>query len=58
MVQGQDDLEITGWVETIYSIIEIGQNTEKSPGHLRSLAVNQTVVKDCQLTPMWKTLKE
>ena len=39
-----------------YSIIEIGQNTEKSPGDLRRLAVTQTPVKDHQL--MWKTLKE
>ena len=26
-----------------YSIIEIGQNTEKSPGHLRRLAVTHQV---------------
>ena len=29
-----------------YSIIKIGQNTEKSPGDLRRLAVTQTPVKD------------
>ena len=28
-----------------YSIIEIGLNTEKSPGDLRKLAVTQTPVK-------------
>ena len=28
-----------------YSIIEIGQNTEKSPGDLKRLAVTQTLVK-------------
>ena len=28
-----------------YSIIEIGQNTEKSPGDLKRLAVTQTPVK-------------
>ena len=28
-----------------YSIIETGQNTEKSPGDLRTLAVTQTPVK-------------
>ena len=39
-----------------YSIIENGQNTEKSPGDLRKLAVTQTPVKDYQLTLMWKTL--
>ena len=39
-------------------IIEIGQNTEKSPGNLRRLAVTQTPVKDHHLTLMWKTFKE
>ena len=29
-----------------YNIVEIGQNTEKSPGDLRRLAVTQTSVKD------------
>ena len=29
-----------------YSIVKIGQNTEKSPGDLRRLAVSQTPVKD------------
>ena len=33
-----------------YRIIENGQNTEKSPGDLRRLAVTQTPVKDHQLT--------
>ena len=33
-----------------YSIVEIGQNTEKSPGDLRRLAVTQTPVKNHQLT--------
>ena len=41
-----------------YSITEIGQNTEKSPGNLWRLAVTQTPVKDRQLTLMRKTLKE
>ncbi len=35
-----------------YSIFEKGQNTEKSPGDLRGLAVAQTPVKDHQLTLM------
>ena len=35
---------------------ENGQNTEKSPGDLRRLAVIQTQVKDHQLMLMWKTL--
>ena len=29
-----------------YCITEIDQNTEKSPGHLRRLAIAQTPVKD------------
>ena len=29
-----------------YSIVQIGLNTEKSPGDLRRLAVTQTSVKD------------
>ena len=33
-----------------YCIIEIGQNTGKSPGDLRRVAVTQTSVKDHQLT--------
>ena len=39
-----------------YYIIENGQNTEKSPGDLRRLAVTQSPGKDHQLTLMWKTL--
>ena len=31
-----------------FCIIKIGQNTEKSPGNLRRLAVTQTPVKDSQ----------
>ena len=41
-----------------YYIIEISQNTEKSPGDLRRLAVTQTSEKDHQLTLMRKTLKK
>ena len=47
-----EDLEVGGRVETIYSIIENGQNTEKSPEDLRRLAVTQTPVKDHQLKLM------
>ena len=39
-----------------YSIIEIGLNTEKSPGDLRRHNITQTPVKDYQLTPIGKTL--
>ena len=33
-------------------VIEIGQNTEKSPGDLRRLAVTQTPVRNHRLTLM------
>ena len=35
-----------------YSITKIGQNTEKSPGDPRRLAISQTPVKDHQLKPV------
>ena len=38
------------------SIIENGQNTEKSPGDLRRLDFNQSPVKNHQLTLMGKPL--
>ena len=38
-------------------IIENGQNTEKSPGDLRRLAVPQSPVKDHQITLMLKILE-
>ena len=37
-----------------YSIVEIGQNTSKSSGYLRRLAVTQTPVENHQQTLMWK----
>ena len=40
-----------------YSLIKIDQNTEKSPGDLRGLAITQTPVRNHQLTLVWKTLK-
>ena len=40
-----------------YSILEIGQNTEKSPGDLKRLAVTQTPVEDHQQTQVWKWVK-
>ena len=39
-------------------IVEIGQNTEKSPGYMRRIIVTQTSVKAYELTLMWKTHKE
>ena len=42
---------------TNYSIVEVGQNTEKSPGGLRRFAVTQTPVRSYQLTLVRETLK-
>ncbi len=39
-----------------YSIIEDGQNSEKSPGDLRGFAATQTPAKGHQLKLVWKTL--
>ena len=43
-----------------YSIVEITQNTEKSPGDLWILAVTQTLTKDHQLTTVihWELCKK
>ena len=41
-----------------YSIVKIGQNTEKNPGDLRRLAVTCTQVKDHLLKLVWKANKE
>ena len=40
-----------------YSIIEIGQNTQKSSGDLRRLAVTQTPARNHQLTLVGKSRK-
>ena len=42
---------------TNYSIFEIGNNTEKSPGDLRRLAATQTPLENHQLQLEWKTLQ-
>ena len=39
-----------------YSIVKIGQNTEKSPGDLKRLDVSPA--NDHQLMLVWKTIKE
>ena len=39
------------------SMVEIGQNTKKSPGELRRLAVTQTPVRNHQLMLELRTLK-
>ena len=56
--KGLEDLEVGGRVgdHPNDSIIENSQNTEKSPGDLRRLAVTQTPVKNHRLTLMWKAL--
>ena len=50
LFKGLEDLEVRGRVETTQnnSIIEDGQNTEKSPEDLRRLVVTQSPVKDHQ----------
>ena len=52
LLKGLEDLEDGGQVETIQTtdIIANVQNTDKSPGDLRRLAVTQTPVKVHQLT--------
>ena len=41
-----------------YTIVEIGQITENSPGDLRRLIFVHTPVKDHRLTLMWETFKK
>ena len=55
LLKGLEGLEVGGRHPN-YSIVENGQNTEKSPRDLWKLAVAHTPVKDYQLTLMWKTL--
>ena len=49
LIKGLRNLEISG-DHPEERIIKIGQNTEKSPGDLRRLAVTQTLVKNHQRT--------
>ena len=56
LVKGPKDLEISGDHRN-YSIITIGQNTEKSPEDLKRFAGAQTPAENHQLTLVWKTLK-
>ena len=57
LLKGLEDLEVgeRGRPSKL-NIIENSQNTEKSPGDFRRLAVAQTPVKNHQLTLMWKIL--
>ena len=61
LINGLEDLDVGGKDHPNYSIIENGQNTEKSPRDLRGLVVTQTPLKDHKLTlaTTWrcKTLK-
>ena len=52
LVNRLEDLEIRRQVETIQTtaLLKIGQNTEKSHGDFRRLAVSKTPVKKHQLT--------
>ena len=50
LVWGLEELEIRISRDHLnYSIVKIGQNTEKSPGDLRRLAVTQNLLKEHQL---------
>ena len=60
LIRRLEDLEIRGWAETILtidSIVEIGQNTEKSPGHLKRFAVTETVTERPSANAGVKNLK-
>ena len=56
LVKGLENLEIRGQVKTRLQQ-KIGQNTEKSHGELRRLAVTKTPVENHYLMLVWKTLK-
>ena len=45
-----EELEVRGRNKTSHTTVEISQNTQKSPGELRKLAVTQTPGKAQQLT--------
>ena len=51
LLKSPEDLEVDGRVETIQTtaLLKTGQNTEKSPGDLRRLAVTQSPVKTISL---------
>ena len=44
LIQGLEDVEISGQAESKHSIVEDGQNSEKRPGESRRLAVTQMLV--------------
>ena len=47
----------TNWDHLNYNIVEVDQNTEKSPEYLTKLDVIQTPVNNHPLKLVWKTLK-
>ena len=51
LIRRLEDMGIRGRVETVQTtaIVEIGQNTEKSPGDLRRIANTQTLMENLQL---------
>ena len=53
----EDENKKTSGRHQKYSSVEIGKNTEKSPGDLMRLAVIQPPLVNNQLTLVWKTLK-
>ena len=55
-VKRLEELKING-KEGVCSIIKIGQNTGKSPGDMRKLAITQIPVKNYQLKRVFKTPK-
>ena len=55
---GEIENQRTNRVYPNNNIAEIGQNTEKSPGNLRRLAVTETLVNDHLLKLVRKTLKK
>ena len=60
LVKGQEYFEITERMEIIQttSFFEIGKNSEKSSGDLKTLFATQTPVENHQQTLTRKTLKE
>ena len=53
-----NETEEEGPNDSIFFFFWIGQNTEKSPGELRRLAITQTLVENHKRYLMWKTLKK
>ena len=57
ILKGLEDLEVrTSGDHPNDSIFENGQNTKKSSGDLRRIAVTQTPVKNHRILLMWKAL--